>query len=271
MTGLREVLASASRVYRERWRLALSLILLSLAATVVPLAAALALSLGALLFAPGWSEAVAITSLTAACVFAAAAGVWGQAALLLAAALPGPAPGLEACLETSWKRLPGFLLVCVLYLAACLGGTCLLLLPGLAASLWLVFGPLIYLTEDIGPVEALLKSWHLVRGRSWPVAGRLCLFGAAGTLPGLVPAAGVVLQTLAWPMVLMSLAALLDELRRSRGGEPFVPARRQKAFLFIAAGASLLPLSLLPWLAARFMSYAAGHSAEFAQRLMPGG
>jgi hypothetical protein len=248
--------------------LALSLILLGLGAVFVPFAAALVLSLGVLFFAPGLGEFVVITSMTAACVFAVTATGWSQAALFLAAALPGPAPSLTTCLESSWRRLPGFFIVCCLYLAACLGGTCLLVLPGLMASLCLAFGPLIYLTEDVGPVEALLKSWGYMRGRLWAVAGRLIAISVAGSLPGFIPLAGGLMQVLAWPLVLMNAAALLDELRALSGPEPLVPARWEKAAVFIAMGFSLVPLLLLPWALPRIMGYASSHSAQLLDFLL---
>jgi hypothetical protein len=263
-----ELFARAALVYQERWRLALSIVLLGFGAVVVPFAAALVLSLGALFFAPGLSDVVVITAMTAACVFAVFVSVWSQAALLLAAALPAPAPSLAVCLEASWRRLPGFLLTGCLYLAACVGGTCLLVLPGLMASLCLAFGPLIYLTEDVGPVEALLKSWGYMRGRLWAVAGRFFAICIAGSLPGFIPLAGAPLQILAWPLVLMSLAVLLEDLRRLRGAEPLVSARWGKAVVFVLAGFSLVPLLLLPWVLPWIMGYAANHSDQLFRLLV---
>ena len=258
----------AAEAYRERWKPALAIVLLGNAAFLAAFLTAGAVSLGSFFFAPSLGATVVIFAVATACVFSLGVLAWSQAALFLAAVPSSASPGLASCLDASWRRLPGFALVCCLYLAACVGGTCLLVVPGLAASLYLVFGPLIYLTEDVGPVEALLKSWHYVKGRSWPVLGRLCAIGAVGSLPGFVPLAGFLLQLLAWPFVLMCLAALLEELRRLRGSEPFVPARREKAALAVVAGCSAIPLLLLPWALPRIMTYMVAHADQLLALLM---
>ena len=265
-----ELFARAAGSYRDRWKLVLAIILLGSAAILASFLAAGAVFLGSLFFAPRMSDVVVIMAVMSAVAFSAAALVWSQAALLLAAAGPGPAPGLAACLEAAWRLLPGFFLTCCIYLAVCLGGFFLLVLPGLAAGLWLSFGPLIYLTEDVGPLEALLKSIHYVRGRSFPVAGRLVLAGAAGSLPGLIPIAGAVMGMLAWPFVWMNMAALLDDLRRLRRDEPFAPSRRMKMLLFSAMAGCLIPVVLLPWVLPWLARYLLSHAGLMMQRLLRG-
>ncbi|MCX5795693.1 MAG: hypothetical protein NTY77_09390 [Elusimicrobia bacterium] len=259
--------ARAAAVYRERWKVVLAVILLGNAAILAAFLAACASFMGAFFFARGMADVVGLTAMMSAAAFAAAVLVWSQAALLWAAAEPG---GLQVCLEAAWRKLPGFLLTCCLYLAACIGGFFLLVLPGLLASFWLAFAPLIYLTEDVGPLDALLKSVHYVRGRSVAVAGLLCLASAAGGLPGFVPVAGAVLQMLAWPFVLMNVAALLAELRRLRGGEPFAPAPRLKLMLFCCMAGCLIPIGLAPWALPWLWRYAAGHAGLVMQWLLRG-
>lgn len=263
-----ELLVRSARLCRDRWKPALAVLLLVQAAFLAAFLAAGAFALGALFFAPGLSGTIVVLSLSSASAFCFFAVVWGQAALLLVVTPSNPSPGLVPSLETSWRRLPGFFLACSLYFAACIGGGCLFVLPGLAAGLWLVFGSLIYLTEDIGPVDALLKSRHYQRGRSWGVLGRLCAVVAAGSLPGFIPVVGFLLQMLAWPFVLMCLAALLEELRGLRGSEPFVPGRREKTVLAVVSGCSAIPLLLLPWALPWLLEYLAGHSAQLFDLLI---
>ena len=265
-----ELFARAAGSYRDRWKLVLTIILLGSSAILASFLAAGAVSLGSLFFASRMSDVVVIMAVMSAVAFSAAALVWSQAALLLAAAGPGPAPGLAACLEAAWRKLPGFCLTCCLYLAACLGGFFLLVLPGFAAGLWLSFAPLIYLTEEVGPLEALLKSCHYVRGRSLPLAGRLCLVSAAGSLPGLIPIAGAVMGMLAWPFVWMNMAALLDDLRRLRRDEPFAPLRRMKMLLFSVMAGCLIPVVLLPWVLSWLSRYLIGHTGQLMQMLSRG-
>lgn len=260
--------ARGARMYRERWKTALAVLLLSSAAILAAFLAAGLATFGAVIFLPRSCDLIVMPAVLAACAFSFGILVWSQAALLLLATPAQAVPGLESCLEASWRRLPGFFLAGALYFAACVGGTCLLVLPGLMASLCLVFGPLIYLTEEVGPLDSLLKSWHYTRRRLWAVAGRLLAVGAVGSLPGLVPLAGGLMQIMVWPLVLMNVTVLLDELRCLHGPGPFVPARWEKAVVFVLCGFSLVPLLLLPWFIPWMIGYATDHSNQLLQLLL---
>jgi hypothetical protein len=262
------LLARAGRIYGGRWRVVLLIMLIGAAASGACLMLTAAAGLACCLF-PVLGLAGMVMIEVSGLTLALALWFWSQVAMFVAVADPAACPGVSASFDSAWARLPGFLWMSLLWIAAGAGSFSFLVVPGFAAGAWLAFVPLIYLSEDVGALEALLKSHHYVRGRFWPVAGRLCLIAAAGSLPGLVPVAGAVLGLLAWPFVWMNLSVLLDELRRLRRDEPFVPSRRGQLLLIVAMAGCLVPalflLRAIPWLVS-WMS-AQPHGPDVVQRL----
>ena len=247
LTSLAESCSRSAGLYRNRWKTVLSIMLLGNAAVLASFLAAVIASIASAIIAPRLLDVMVVMAVFSAVAFSAASVLWCHAAMLLAVAQSGPSLAVTACLQCAWGKLPGFLLTCGLYIATCVGGLFLLAVPGLAACLWLVFAPIIFLTEDVGPFEALLKSIHYVQGRSLPVAGRLLLIEAAGFLPGFIPLAGGISQMLAWPFVWINISAVLNDLRRLRHDETFMPSRQMKILLLSAMAGCLVPVILLPW------------------------
>jgi|GEM_PF-3972573 len=262
LPGPVELFSRATRLYRERWRTVFQIMALGLAATLASYFMAVVLGVVSLRLAPRavWE------ALTLACVFGAVFSLlvfaWSQAAMIMAIMAPEPSPAAE-CLEASWSKTPGFIWVCALLLAASTGGLFLGVLPGILAAMTFGFAPFIQLTEGIGGLDALLKSAHYVRAQPWRVGGQLAVVSAAGSLPAVVPLAGpLLIQVLGLPFVCMSLAVLLCELRRLRGGEPFVPSWRGRLFFALCAAGLLVPAALLPralaWFSYRLHAPGAG-------------
>jgi hypothetical protein len=238
------LLARAGRIFGTRWRVLLSILLTGLAASGACLILTVAAVLACCLF-PRLGLAVMVMIEFSGMTLALTLWLWSQVAMFVALADPDACPGMSCCFDSAWAKVPGFFWTGLLWLAAGLGSFSFLIVPGLVAGVCLAFAPLIYMREDIGGLDALLKSHHYVRGRFWPVAGRLCLIGTAAGLPGLVPVAGVILGLMAWPFMWMNLSLLLEELRRLRQDEPFVPPRRGKLLLCVAMTGCLVPALLL--------------------------
>jgi hypothetical protein len=247
------LLARAGKIFADRWRVVLLILLIGLAASGACLMLTVGAGLACALFlAPHMAGLVMI--MVSGVALALALWFWSQVAMFVAVADPESCSGARACFDSAWTRLPGFLWMGLLWIAAGLGSFSFLVIPGFAVGVWLAFAPLIYLSEDIGAMDALLKSHYYVRGRFWPVAGRLCVIGAANILPGLIPVAGVFLGLLTWPFMSLNLSVLLDELRRLRRNDPFLPSRRGNFLLIGAMVGCFVPALLLGraliWLAA---------------------
>ncbi|MCX5795690.1 MAG: hypothetical protein NTY77_09375 [Elusimicrobia bacterium] len=234
-------------IYRARWRTVASIIAIGAAATlaaavVVPLLLFLVL----LRQAPGRSWEAFIFSTACAVFLASAVFLWAQVALGLCLVDPERGPGAKECFDAAWARMAGFAWVCLLVGAACAGGLFLLVVPGLVLSVYLCFAPFIYLSEGIGGFDALLKSCHYIRGRFWPVTGRLTAFWVPAAATAFVPFAKGPARLVVMPFVLIGSALLLAELRRLRGQTPFAPSRRAKLLLALAVSGLAVPVYLLP-------------------------
>ena len=241
-----ELLARAARIYRERWRVVFVILGAGAAAGFAGLLASSLVGAAWLSVAPrAFSEGLVFMG-AGAMALLVAFFLWTQVALCVALTVPDPAPDAAACFQAAWSKAPGFLWVCLLWMAASVGGLFLLVVPGLLAGVWLAFGPFIYLTEGVGGLDALLKSRHYVGGRSRGVLGRLSLASAAATAPAAVPVGGALLWLMAWPFALINVSVLLDDLRRLSRGAPFVPERRGRLLVLLCAAGLLVPAALAP-------------------------
>jgi hypothetical protein len=122
--------------------------------------------------------------------------------------LPGD---VMKALKTSAIHLPGSLAVVVLVLVASILGLLCLLLPGLAVSNLLCLAWVARIGEQRSAMDALKRSWQLVRPHFWPVAAVL---GAA-----LAAILVFVLLTGIFMAVIMNLAGL--EAQTSHGALSF--------------------------------------------------
>jgi hypothetical protein len=74
-----------------------------------------------------------------------------------------------------WNLFFPALLINILYGLACLGGGIAFVLPGLWLAVALSFATFILIDEDKRGLQALYGSYALVRGRWWPIVGRMLL------------------------------------------------------------------------------------------------
>lgn len=75
-----------------------------------------------------------------------------------------------------------------------IGGLVLFILPGLIASFFLMFSALILINENTGIIEALKKSYNLVK-QNWKVVLSLVIVMLAVQLPSSVPVIGSAITT----------------------------------------------------------------------------
>lgn len=85
----------------------------------------------------------------------------------------------------SWKRLWGFFLVSVLVFLVDLGGTILLVIPGIIFAIWFSFSTFVFVDKELGTKASMSKSRALVKGRFWAILGRFIIFGLFGATLGL--------------------------------------------------------------------------------------
>jgi hypothetical protein len=174
-----------------------------------------------------WSAAAALAALVAALVTFAVAIV-EQGAMTWAAmrALLGREPTLGRAASIGLRRFWSVLLVGVLVGLSVGLGLVLLIVPGLIVAVRLAVAMPALIVEDARGRAALRRSWRLVRGRSWMVAGVLVLatflswmvaFGV-GLVLGLIGlpdvVSGAVAQIIVTPLSALASASAYVELRR---------------------------------------------------------
>jgi len=84
---------------------------------------------------------------------------------------------LNSLFESSFKKIPSYLLVAILVALIVFGGIILFIIPGIIFSIWYSFAPYVNLLEDKNNKgrAALKSSKELVQGRWWGTFIRLVL------------------------------------------------------------------------------------------------
>jgi hypothetical protein len=83
-------------------------------------------------------------------------------------------------------RTHSILWVSFLTLLAVIGGFILLVIPGIFFYVRFVFGPTAVVVEGTRGRQAMRRSWHLAKGRFWPIFGTLVLAGILTALVGII-------------------------------------------------------------------------------------
>jgi hypothetical protein len=95
--------------------------------------------------------------------------------------------GVGTAYSRGFKIFWPFAVVCIAFGLVCNAGTYLLLIPGIAFFIYLLFSSFEFIVDGKRGFDALLGSWALVKNRWWMIFGRLLLLSL---LIGLVVMAG---------------------------------------------------------------------------------
>lgn len=144
----------------------------------------------------------------------------------------------KTAFQNGWRRALPFAWIFTLVGFIVYGGFFLLLIPGLIFMVWFFFAPLVLAEEDLRGMSALIKSRELVRGRFWPVLGRLMALWLATVVISLVPILGQLASIVLMPFALIYVYQLyLYCLVQAPDMEDFWVSTGQKA-QWILAGAA---------------------------------
>ena len=141
----------------------------------------------------------------------AAVAFWFTVALLTAAL--DEDLDFNGALAAARGRLVGLSWVALLSAGIIALGFCLLIVPGIIFCVWYFFAWWVHLDEERNGWAALSRSRELVRGRWWPIVGRLLLLGLAGFLIGLVPIVGWVLSLALPPFQILYVSLIYRDLK----------------------------------------------------------
>lgn len=88
----------------------------------------------------------------------------------------------QSTFRDGWKKFWGFLLLSILLGLIIFGGVILLIVPAVIFSVWFSLSKFVFVEEGLGIKASLSRSKELVKGRFWPILGRLFVFGLFGLL-----------------------------------------------------------------------------------------
>ncbi|MFA5747402.1 MAG: hypothetical protein WC926_05040 [Candidatus Paceibacterota bacterium] len=180
-------------------------------------------------------------------VFLIAASVqfWSQIALLYAIKDPDKKIGVKEAYRLSYPKIMPYWWIGFLQGLIIFGGLLFLIVPGFIFAVWLCLATYILVAEDIGGMNALLKSKFYVQDRWGFVCGKLSFliilsFGLAiliSILTAIIPEAqnltNIIVQALMTPIASIYLFLTYKALKDSKAGVEYKPAG--KGLLIAAA------------------------------------
>ena len=118
------------------------------------------------------------------------AQIWGQLSLIYAVKDREKKIGIIEAYKRAWPKILSYLWISILVGLITLVGFILLIVPGIVFAIWFSFAAFILVVEGTKGMSALLKSKEYVKGRWWPVLGRILfisiIVGIVSSLIGLI-------------------------------------------------------------------------------------
>ena len=102
---------------------------------------------------------------------------WSQISLLYAIKDRNEKIGIKEAFRRGWGKMNSFAWVLILTGFITMGGSMLFMIPGIIFSIWFVFASYILVNENIGGMNALMKSKAYVQGHWWSVFWRFLALG----------------------------------------------------------------------------------------------
>lgn len=153
-------------VYKAGWKTFVAVLGPAFAASAITIAAAaFSSALGAIVALPAW-------------ILGFAASLWVSVALLYAVKGRSEGAGAKRALAQGWKKILPYWWVVILSNLIIWGGFVLFVVPGVIFSIWFSLALYALVSENLGGMNALLRSKQLVAGYWWGVFWRLLVLGA---------------------------------------------------------------------------------------------
>lgn len=179
-------------------------------------------------------------------IVAMAISSWGGVSLLYAIRDENKGTGIGEAFAKGLKKLKSYVWLLLLSIFIMLGGFFLFLIPWILSLVWFSMGIYILVTENIGGMNALLKSREYVRGYFWAVAGRnlFCLIFSSLPivmfnllhLPSYINAIfSTIFSIVSMPLFLIYGFLLYENLKSIKGDFVFKPSLKKK-ILFVIIG-----------------------------------
>ena len=195
---------------------------------------------------------------------------WSQISLLYAIKDRNEKIGIKEAFRRSRGKINSFAWVLILTGFITMGGSMLFMIPGIIFSIWFIFTSYVLVSEDIGGMNALMKSKAYVQGHWWSVSWRFLALGLIFIGPFIVLAiilgaitAGITLvagktgasifsdsinfliTTFLTPFLITYSFLLYENLKEIKGSFTFEPKGKGWLIAIAILGGLIIPISML--------------------------
>ena len=140
-----------------------------------------------------------------------------KVALVVAVKDRGQNPSAKYYLKSAWNYLGSYAFITLLVGLCVLGGTILLIVPGVIFAIWFMFSGYVFVSEGIKGKLALRRSRELVTGYWWAVFGRMALLVVASLIISYIPLVGSIANLFfTMPFSVIYGYSIYEDLKRVR-------------------------------------------------------
>ncbi len=112
------------------------------------------------------------------------AQIWGHVSLIYAVKDRKEKIGIIKAYKRAWPKILSYLWISILVGLITFIGFIFLIVPGIVFAIWFSFAAFILVVEGAKGMSALLKSKEYVKGRWWPVFGRILFISLIASIVG---------------------------------------------------------------------------------------
>jgi len=273
LPGATELLSQAMDIYKTRFKTLIGISILPVA--VILVASALMASVFYVLRSLNMDMLYSIASFLFTFIFsvlAIAISLWGQIAMIYAVKDRNENIGIKESYARARSKVNSYLWVSIYTALIVFGGFLFFMIPGIIFSIWFGMATYVLIAEDIGGMNALLKSREYVRGHWWEIFSRMLSFVflliivmviilmSAAMLFGILslmikdPAIinmlseifGDFVSVIIAPISVVYSFLIYENLKKIKGNFEFVPSQKTKRSYILVTVLGLLSLLIVP-------------------------
>lgn len=211
LTEIGDLLSGSWELFKDRVWVLLPLQLLSVAFLIACTAAIVGIGALFVLLIPAYKTPILAVSAIFGLTIGMTAMFWPITALIFA--VVDRSLSINGALSAGWKKLWAFFWLFSLLGYVLAGGYLLFIIPGVIFTIWFIFSQYILATENIGGMNALLKSKAYVKDRWFDVFIRFLVIWGISTGLGLIPFLGIILSLLLIPFTMIYTYLMYEDLK----------------------------------------------------------
>lgn len=246
LSEIGDLLTRSWVLFKARIRVLLPLQLLSIALLVACTATIVGSGAFFVMLFPVYKNLILVISVTIGLAIGMTTMFWPIAALIIAVA--DRSLSISEALAAGWKKLWDFLWLFSIIAYVVAGGYLLFIIPGVIFTIWFISSQYILATENIGGMNALLKSKAYVKDRWFDIFIRFLVIWAISTGVGMIPFLGIILSFLIVPFSMIYSCLIYEDLK-ALNPEPLIYSKttgeKLKWIGIATLGYIILPLIII--------------------------